>query len=102
MWRSLRLRLLVATILVALVAVGVTALVARYRTTGEFQRYVEHGGSLRYARFGGFLAGFYDLHNSWEGVQPEIEQMGQISGQRLLLADGEGWIIADSERNLMG
>ncbi|MGQ9555561.1 MAG: sensor histidine kinase [Anaerolineae bacterium] len=102
MWRSLRLRLLAATILIVIIAVGVTAFVARYCTTGEFQRYVEHGGSLRYARFGGFLAGFYDLHNSWEGVQPEIEQMGQISGQRLVLADGESRIIADSERNLIG
>ena len=41
MWRSLRFRLLLATILVVLIAVGVTAFVATRRTTGEFQRYVE-------------------------------------------------------------
>jgi hypothetical protein len=48
MWRgtpslegSLRFRLLLASILVVLIAVGVTAFVASRRTTGEFQRYVE-------------------------------------------------------------
>ena len=102
MWRSLRLRLLLATILVVLVAVGVTAVVARYRTTGEFRRYVEHRGALRYDRLAGFLARYYDLNLSWEGVQPELEQIGEISDQRVVLTDAEGKVIADSGRSLVG
>ena len=47
MWRSLRFRLLFSTILVVLLAVGVTAFLASQRTTGEFQRYVATGGSAR-------------------------------------------------------
>jgi len=46
MWRSLRFRLLAATILVVLIAVGVTAFVATRRTMGEFQRYVERRSPL--------------------------------------------------------
>ena len=102
MWRSLRLRLLVATILVVLVAIGVTAFVARYRTTGEFQRYVEHRGSLSYGRFAGFLARFYDVNQNWEGVQPELEQMAEMGDQRVVLADAGGKVIADSGRSLVG
>ncbi len=41
MWGSLRVRLLLATILVVVIAIGVTAFVATRRTEGEFQRYVE-------------------------------------------------------------
>ena len=47
MWRSLRFRLLLATILVVIIAVGVTAFVATRRTTGEFQRYVRTARPFR-------------------------------------------------------
>ena len=99
---SLRLRVLVATVLVVVVAVGVTAFVASQRTSGEFQRYVEHGGSLRYRRFAGILARAYSLHHGWDNIEADVEQMAQISGQRVVVTDAQGRVIGDSERGLVG
>ncbi|MCC7355036.1 MAG: HAMP domain-containing protein [Anaerolineae bacterium] len=102
MWHSLRFRLLLATVLVALVAVSVAAFVAARRTTGEFQRYVEYGDLLRYRRFAPVLARSYSANQSWDNVQPEVERMGQIAGQRVLVVDTRGNVVGDSERSLLG
>ena len=102
MWRSLRFRLLVATILVVLIAVGVTAFVASRRTTGEFQRYVERRSPLDDRRLAFFLARTYDRTKSWDGIQSEIAQLARMSGQRVVVADGDRKIVADSEDKLIG
>jgi signal transduction histidine kinase len=102
LFHSLRFRVLVALILVIVVAVGVVAFLASRATTGEFQRYVERGGMMRHQRFEVFLVGYYTQNRSWSGVQPLVEQMGQITGERIVLADGEGWVVADSANKLVG
>ena len=102
MFRSLRFRLLLMMIIVMMVAVGTVALFASRTTTTEFQRYVEHGGMLRHRRFEAMLAMYYDQSRSWDGVQPLVEQMGQMSGERIILADGEEQVVADSSRKLVG
>jgi signal transduction histidine kinase len=102
MWRSLRFRLLIATILVVIIAVGVTAFVASRRTTGEFQRYVQRRGPLDDRRLAFFLARTYDKTKSWDGIQSEIAQLAQMSGQRVVVADGDRKIVADSEDKLIG
>lgn len=102
MFHSLRFRVLVALILVIVVAVGVVAFLASRATTGEFRRYVERGGMMRHQRFEMFLAGHYMRNRSWSGAQSLVEQMGQITGERIVLADGRGQIVADSENVLVG
>ena len=102
MWRSLRFRLLAATILVVLIAVGVTAFVATRRTTGEFQRYVQRHNPLDDRRLAFFLARTYDKSKSWDGIQSEIAQLAQMSGQRVVVADGDRRIVADSDNKLIG
>ncbi len=102
MFHSLRFRVLVALILVIVVAVGVVAFLASRATTGEFQRYVERGGMMRHRRFEMFLAGHYMRNRSWSGAQMLVEQMGQITGDRIVLADEGGRIVADSENVLVG
>jgi signal transduction histidine kinase len=101
-WRSLRARLLLATILVVLIAVGVTALVVGRSTTGEFQRYVERGGEDRYFRFAAHLTRVYGTTLDWDDVQPEVERLSQLSGQRVVVANSQGIIVSDSERRLIG
>jgi len=102
MLHSLRFRLLLMMIIVIMIAVGTVALFASRTTTTEFQRYVERGGMLRHRRFEAVLAMYYTQSQSWDGVQPLVEQMGQIAGERILLADREGRIVADSGRKLLG
>ena len=102
MWRSLRFRLLLATILVVFIAVGVTAFVATRRTTGEFRRYVERRDPMTDRRLAFFLARTYDRTGSWDGIQSEIVQLAQMSGQRVVVADANRKIVADSEDKLIG
>jgi signal transduction histidine kinase len=102
LFHSFRFRVLAALILVIVVAMGVVAFLASRATTGEFQRYVERGGMLRHQRFEMFLAGYYTQNRSWSGVQPLVEQMGQITGERIVLADEESQIVADSANKLVG
>jgi len=102
MFQGLRFRVLVALILVIVVAVGVVAFLAGRVTTGEFQRYVERGGMVRHRRFETSLAGYYDQVRSWGGVQPLVELIGRITGERVVLADEEGQIVADSANKLVG
>ena len=102
MWHSLRFRLLAATILVVLIAVGVTAFVASRQTTGQFQRYVEERGDSRYRRFAGLLGRSYEMNLRWDDLQPEVERLGQVAGQRVLIADAQNKVVNDSERTLIG
>ena len=60
MWNSLRVRLLLSTILVVIIAVSVIAFVATRRTEGEFQRYVERRSPIDDRRLGYVLARFYE------------------------------------------
>jgi signal transduction histidine kinase len=99
---SLRVRLLLATILVVIIAVGVTAFVATRRTAGEFARYVERRSPIDERRLGYLLSRYYENHRGWEGIQPEIAELGRIAGQRVVLADSAGAVLADSENLLIG
>ncbi|MBL7064213.1 MAG: HAMP domain-containing protein [Anaerolineae bacterium] len=102
MFHSLRFRLLVVLILVVVAAVGGIALASTQVTTRTFQDYEDRRGMMRDRRFEGFLVGHYVRHGDWSGVQLELERMGQITGERVVLADGEGRIVADSEGKLIG
>ena len=102
MFHSLRLRLLMVVLLVIAVVVGGLALVATQVTTREFIRYENRRGVLRDQRLVGFLVWRYARQGNWSGVQPDVEQMGQITGERLVLADPQGLVIADSEGKLVG
>jgi signal transduction histidine kinase len=102
MFHSLRFRLLVALILVVIAVVGGIALVSTQITRRTFQGYEDRQGMLRDRRFEGFLTMYYARHRDWSGVQVEVERIGQITGERVILADGEGQIVADSEEALIG
>ncbi len=102
MWRSLRLRLLIAIGLVVVVALGVTAFVASRRASGDFQNYIQQTGSVRFHRFTDILSQVYGANSGWGAVQGEVERMAQISGQRVLVADVDGMVVGDSEHKLIG
>ncbi|MDY6878501.1 MAG: ATP-binding protein [Chloroflexota bacterium] len=102
MFYSLRFRLLVVLILVVMAAVGGIAIIGTQVTTRTFQDYEDRRGMMRDRRFEGFLVRHYTRHGDWAGVQLELERMGQITGERVVLADGEGRIVADSAGELIG
>jgi len=102
MFHSLRFRLLVVLILVVIVAVGGIALVSTQITTRSVQGYEDRRGIMRDRRFEGFLTMYYTQYRNWSGVQPELERMTQITGERVILTDQQGRIVADSEGELIG
>jgi len=102
MFHSLRFRLFLALITVVMVAVGTVVLFASWVATSEFQRYVAYGSMLHHQRVENMLAMYYGQSQNWDGVQPLVEQMGQITGERIILVSGEGQVLADSARKLVG
>ncbi len=102
MWNSLRVRLLLSTILVVIIAVSVIAFVATRRTEGEFQRYVERRSPIDDRRLGYVLAKFYEQNHGWTGVTSEVERLSQFAGQQVVLTDSAGKVIADSAGSLVG
>jgi signal transduction histidine kinase len=119
MRRRLWVKLLLGFVLVAAVAVGVVALLVNRTTTRQFEIYVSQGKQLRAERLAPEFAAYYAQTGSWLGVaewMADLQQVqrgrgGQGRGQglgagvatdRLLLADANGQVVADSQDELVG
>ncbi len=102
MLHSLRFRLLVAFTLVILVTVGAIYFFVSQATGGEINRYGERSEQARFSRVGFELFRYYRMHEGWEGIQPYVEQWGSLYGQRIILTDSSGVVVADSKGELLG
>ncbi|MFC1930498.1 hypothetical protein ACFLWE_01215 [Chloroflexota bacterium] len=102
MIHSMQFRLLAAFTLVILVtSITVYFFVSRstvgeVRVSGERSERFYASGMTRY------LYRFYRQNEGWLGVEQRIEQMAGTSGRRVILTDGRGIVIADSEKKLGG
>jgi len=94
MIRSLRVRLVLMTMLVSGVAVAAVGLLSSRVTLLEFQRFVGEGQETSLERYRDVLNDLYRQTTSWNGVQPVLDRIGQISGRQLLLLDPNGKTIA--------
>ena len=102
MIHSLRLRLLVAFTIAILVAIGITFLFVGLATRGEIQQFHERGLQVHTARVEHILSCYYQEQGNWTGVQPFVEQMEILRGQRVVLTDAGGIVVADSRGDLLG
>ena len=102
MLKSLRFKILAAMVIVIIAGVVITALNATRSTTGEFQRYLMHGQTMRQKRFVVSLTNFYASEQSWTNVQSLVDQISGMSGERILVADSRLIIVGDSEGKLVG
>jgi signal transduction histidine kinase len=116
--RSLWVKLAVGFLLVALVAVGLVAVLANRATTRQFELYVSQGKHRRAEQLAPDLAAFYRRTSSWAGVEELLSSLaaepagGQRRGQgglgaaagmeRLLLVGVDGRLVADSAGSLAG
>jgi two-component system OmpR family sensor kinase/two-component system sensor histidine kinase BaeS len=117
--QRLWVKLLLAFVLVAAVAVGVVAVLANRSTTRQFEIYVSQGKQLRAERLAPELAAYYARTGSWAGVgewmanleQVQLGGRGQGRGRgagtgsstdRLLLADAASRVVYDSQDELRG
>jgi signal transduction histidine kinase len=94
MIRSLRVRLVLMTMLVSGVAVAAVGLLSSRVTSLEFQRFVGEGQETSLERYRDVLTDHYRQATSWNAVQPVLDRIGQISGRQLLLLDPNAKTIA--------
>lgn len=101
MLHSLRFRLMLAMSVVVLVAVGAVALFSSRSTTNEFERYVQDGIE-RNQRIISELLNEFKGDTSPESLQALVEQLSASSGERLVVADRQGKVVADSAKQMVG
>lgn len=102
MIHSLQFRLLLAFTLVVVITVGATFFFIYQTTRSEIRQFEERAEDIRVGRIEVELARYYYKQGNWEGIQPFVEQWGNIHGQRIILTDNQGMVIADSQGGLLG
>jgi signal transduction histidine kinase len=118
-FRSLWVKLMGGYVLVALVAVGGVAVLANQATTRQFELYVSQGRQVRAERLAPEFVAYYQRSGGWAGVAAwmadlvQVQPTGQGQGQRrgrsegvavdrLVLADVDGRVLADTGSELVG
>jgi signal transduction histidine kinase len=99
---SLQFRLLLAFTLVVVVTIGTTFFFIYQTTRSQIRQFEEQVENIRIGRIEVELSRYYYQQGGWEGIQPLIEQWGNIYGQRIILLDSQGTVVADSQGELLG
>lgn len=94
--RSIQRRFFRAFLLVILIAVGTEFAIVLRAVTEEIEQYDRLAGELEITRISHWLTGYYELEDSWEGVQPYLDEMSALSGRRLVVTDAAGTVVADT------
>ena len=102
MIHSLQFRLLLAFTAVILVTIGTVFFFINQVTQDEIRQLEEHANQLRIGRMHSELFRYYLQRGDWEGIQPFIEQWGNLYEKRIILTDYSGVVVADSEGDLLG
>ncbi|XUL93293.1 ATP-binding protein [Streptomyces galilaeus] len=93
--KRLLVRLLVATVLIALCSVGATAWLAVETTTRAIRE--EQGQDLADdMRILAQLSGYAATHSDWNGVRPTLVALSKKMGRRIALTASDRTLIADS------
>ena len=102
MIHSLQFRLLIAFLLVILVTIGTVSFFVSRSTGSEIQQYEEHREEINLGRMVSALSRYYFEQEDWSDIQPFVEQMGTLYGQRIVVTDKSGLVVADSQGELLG
>lgn len=102
MINSLRFRLIISFIAVILVTIGSISIFVNQRALSELRRFEESREQILTERMVFELSRYYLWHGDWEGIQPFVGQVASLYGQRIVLTDARGKVIADSEADLLG
>ena len=108
------IKLTLAFLAVALIAVGVVALLSARSTGVEFRQYVVHSNMMMTASATvQRLDGYFAAQDSWDGVETLLVELNASSnigvgrgrragGARLMVADASGRVVADAAGELTG
>jgi signal transduction histidine kinase/arylsulfatase A-like enzyme len=95
-------RLLLGMSLALALAVGTVALLTNRATSESFAEYVEDVSAARAMRVERVLERQYQRTQSWNAVEPVVQLVADLAGQRVVLADNSGRVVADSQNQLVG
>jgi signal transduction histidine kinase len=100
--RSIALRMLLACLAVAAVAIGTVAFAAGQFTSQGFQTYVQAGNTQYAVRVVQSLADYYATNHSWQGVDNLLPALARPFDERMVVADASGTVVADSAQSGVG
>ena len=99
-------KLLLSFMVVVLVGMAVVSFLANRAAAREVRGFMFQGGMTTDAGLAQELAGYYRGHGSWESAQTLISNDHMMTGgmmsQRLVIADAQGQIVADSGGRWVG
>jgi signal transduction histidine kinase len=99
---TLRFRLLLAFTLVICVAIGTVSIFASQTWGAKIQQYQQQTNQIKMDRAQCLLSQYYSHGSGWVDIQPVVQHMGSIYGQRTILTDGNNSVVADSGLNYIG
>ncbi|MFC1937433.1 sensor histidine kinase [Chloroflexota bacterium] len=102
MIHSLRFRLVASFTFVILVTIGTVFFFINQATQNQIRQFGERADRMRAERMQGELSRYYFHQGDWTGIQPFVEQWGNLYGQRIILTAANGIVVADSEGDLLG
>ncbi|MFC2012919.1 sensor histidine kinase [Chloroflexota bacterium] len=102
MIHSLRFRLLIAFTMAIVIAIGTVFFFINQVTQGEIRQFEERAARIRSGNLEMGLLHYYFQQGEWEGVQPLVEQWSNLYGQRVILTNTTGTVVADSDEHLLG
>jgi signal transduction histidine kinase len=98
---SLRFRLLASFALVIIITIGSVFFFTYQTTRGEISRFGERMEQMRARGLEFELSRYHNQQGSWEGIQSYVTQWGELYGERIILTDNDGVVVADSEGELL-
>jgi signal transduction histidine kinase len=101
MFYSLRIRLLLTLISVVIIAVGSVALFTSRATSREFQEYVKRD-MVRMQFVTDAVLASYQQGQGLEDLQSISKKLTHMLKERVILTDGEGKVLSDSQDELVG
>lgn len=96
MLHSVRWRLFFSFILVIVVVIGTVGVFVARTASNEIGNYDERARQVRSQRIEALLSQYYADENGWQGVSNIVVQIGRLYGQRVVLVDRQGIVLADS------
>jgi two-component system sensor histidine kinase BaeS len=99
---TLRFRLLLAFTLVICVAIGTVSLFASQTSGAKIQQYQQQTNQIKMDRAQCLLFQYYSHGSGWADIQPVVQHMSSIYGQRTILTDRNNSVVADSGLDYVG
>ena len=100
MLHSLRYRLMVVIVIVAVIAVGTVGLLSSRGAAVAFDHYVTQDAATSLDRFRPLLLGHYEKHGGWNDAQSALDQIGDLTGRQLILFGANGKLLAAAPMDL--